>query len=87
MPRAVKNCMFEALGTQVGQQRAMADHLDVQSATLGAPSQPQENTEGGHIEQLVGIVFWITFGTYFWRLSTTKWVPECDPKWSTCGDG
>ena len=56
MPRAVKHCIFEALGGQVGQQRAMADHLDVQSATLGAPSQPQENAEGGHFEQLFGCI-------------------------------
>ena len=38
MARTLKIGAFESLGGQVGHQRAMTDHLDVQDTTIVAPS-------------------------------------------------
>jgi len=42
VPRMLKIGAFEGLGGQVGHQRAMTDHLDVQDTTIGAPSGPKK---------------------------------------------
>ena len=57
MPRAVKHFIFEALGSQVGQQRAMADHLDVQSATLGAQVSPKKMPKGATLNNFLASFF------------------------------
>ena len=87
IPKASQNGAFEAFGGQVGQEHVIAAHLDGEGKAFSAPSEAKRVPKEHQFGRLFGAFFWITFGVHFRRLSNTKWSPECDPKWSTCGDG
>ena len=59
VPRTLKIGAFESLGGQVGHQRAMTNHLDIQDTTVGAPSEPKKVPKEDHFWSLFWRCFWI----------------------------
>ena len=57
VPKAYKNDTFEALGGQVGQENAIATHLDGEGKAFSAPSEPKRVPKKDKCLRHVGAFF------------------------------